>query len=64
MNYDTEKLKAKLATLTERRSQVEKALQELEVNRQNNIATLNAITGAILVIEEMLKEIEPPAPKE
>lgn len=64
MNYDTEKLKAKLATLTERRSQVEKALQELEVNRQNNIATLNAITGAVLVIEEMLKEIEPPAPKE
>jgi hypothetical protein len=64
MTYDTDKLKVKLADLTERRSQTEKALQEMETKRQNGFATLNAITGAILVIEEMLKDIEPPVPKE
>lgn len=63
MNYDTEKLKTKLAALTERRAEAEKALQQLEAQRQNGIANLNALTGAILIVEEMLKELDP-APKE
>jgi hypothetical protein len=59
MNYDTEKLKSKLAVLNENRLQREKNLQDLEVQKQNESANLLALRGAILLVEEMLKELEP-----
>jgi hypothetical protein len=64
MTYDIEKLKSKLAVLNENRLQREKNLQDLEAQKQNESANLLALRGAILLIEEMLKEIEPPASTE
>ena len=56
MSNETEKLQSKRAQLVEQRTELEKAFQQSEAQRTQMIANHNAITGAIQVIDDLLKE--------
>ena len=56
MSNETSKLQDKRATLVEQRTELEKSFQQLEAQRTQLIANHNAITGAIQVIDDLLKE--------
>ena len=56
MSNETSKLQAKRATLVEQRTELEKAFQQLEAQRTQTIANHNAVSGAIQVIDDLLKE--------
>ena len=56
MSNETSKLQAKRATLVEQRTELEKAFQQLEAQRTQLIANHNAVSGAIQVIDDLMKE--------
>jgi uncharacterized coiled-coil DUF342 family protein len=56
MSNETSKLQDKRATLVEQRTELEKSFQQLEAQRTQMIANHNAITGAIQVIDDLLKD--------
>jgi len=56
MSNETSKLQDKRATLVEQRTELEKSFQQLEAQRTQLIANHNAITGAIQVIDDLLKD--------
>ena len=49
-------LQSKRAQLVEQRTEIEKAFQELEGKRAQLIANHNAVSGAIQVIDDLVKE--------
>lgn len=56
-----DKLQSKREQLVSQRDQLQQAIQKLEAERMQMIANVNAHNGAILVIDDLLKEATPDA---
>ena len=56
-------IEAKLTKLNENKAVVVKNLQDLEVQTKKNMSDLQAISGAIQVCEQLVKEAEKPEEK-